>query len=494
MSLRARMGLVAGLAVALAVVVVAVVVYTGTRSELRGQVDNALADRAAPFQRLGPGPGGPGPRPPDEAERRALRHRDHAGPFRDRVGDLGAAAAASPTPFGGPTGTIQFVARSGGVFRPPDDQRWRIPVDRRARALAASGHGSYYADVHTRGVHLRVLTTAVGDRGALQVARPLTEVDSTLDKQLILLAVVGAAGIALAGLIGVVVARTALAPVTSFTRRTESLATSIDLSQRLEVKGRDELARLAHSFNQTLDALGLAVEAQRNLVADASHELRTPIATLRANFQLMSEGDRLSAGDRESIRRDIIQELDELTALVGDVVELARGTKADEAGLDEVRLDAIVRDQVERAERRSGELAYVTTLAPALVRGEPERINRAISNLLDNARKWSPPGATVDVELSAEGVLTVRDHGPGFDPDDLPHVFDRFYRAAQARGMSGSGLGLAIVRQAAEAHGGFVEAANAPGGGARLRVSFGPATRPAADQGETVPTLPLQTA
>jgi two-component system sensor histidine kinase MprB len=492
-SLRARMGLVGGLAVALAVVVVAVVVYTGTRSELRGQVDKALADRGAPFQRLGPGPGGPGPPPPGEAGRARPRH-DRAGPFRDRAGDLGAAAAASPTPFGGPTGTIQVVTPTGGVFRPPDEQRWRIPVDGRARALAASGHGRYYADVHTQGVHLRVLTTGLGQRGALQVARPLTEVDSTLDKQLILLVAIGAAGIALAGLIGVVVARTALAPVTRFTRRTESLATNIDLSQRLEVKGRDELARLANSFNQTLDALGLAVEAQRNLVADASHELRTPIATLRANFQLMSEDDRLSAEDRESIRRDIIDELDELTALVGDVVELARGTKADAAGLDEVRLDAIVRDQVERAERRSGGLEYLTTLAPALVRGEPERINRAISNLLDNARKWSPPGATVEVQLGADGVLTVRDHGPGFDPDDLPHVFDRFYRAARARGMSGSGLGLAIVRQAAEAHGGFVEAANAPGGGALLRVSFGQATQPASADGEAAPTLPLPTA
>jgi two-component system sensor histidine kinase MprB len=479
MSLRARLGLVAGLAVALAVIVVAVVVYTGTRSELRGQVDKALADRAAPFQRRAAGP----PAPRADGDERSVPPGERPGgfgPFRNPRRGLGAVGLAPPSPFGGPSTTIQLVDRAGGVFRPPDEQSSsRLPVDGRTRALAASGRGGYYSDAHVRGVHLRVLTIGLGSRGALQVARPLTEVDSTLDKQLILLVAIGAAGIALAGLVGAIVARTALAPVTRFTRRTEALATDIDLSRRLEVRGRDELARLARSFNQTLDALARAVEAQRNLVADASHELRTPIATLRANFQLMSEDARLSPADRESIRRDIIHELDELTALVGDVVELARGSKPDAAGLDEVRVDAIVRDQVERAERRSDGLAFATRLEPVLVRGEPDRINRAVSNLLDNARKWSPPGGTVEVGLSADGVLTVRDHGAGFDPADLPHVFDRFYRAARARGMSGSGLGLAIVRQAAEAHGGFVEASNAPGGGALLRVSFGPATRPA---------------
>jgi two-component system sensor histidine kinase MprB len=481
MSLRARMGIVAGLAVALAVIVVAVVVYGGTRSELRGQVDAALHDRAVPFRRVAdatppPPPGRPGrPRPFGDRERHP--HREGGSPFGDPGRGLGAAAAASNAPFGGPTGTVQFLARSGGVYRPPSEQRWSIPVTREARAIAASGHGSNYADLHAHGVHLRVLTTSLGPRGAIQVARPLTEVDSALSKQLVLLIVVGAAGIAIAALLGLIVARTALAPVTRFTRRTEALTTEVDLSQRLEVRGRDELARLARSFNQTLDALAESVDAQRNLVADASHELRTPIATLRANFQLMAEADRLSAADRESIRRDIIHELDELTALVGDVVELARGTKPDAAGLDEVRLDAIARDQIERAQRRAVELEFAGKLEPTLVRGEPDRINRAISNLLDNARKWSPQGSTVEVELS-DGVLTVRDYGAGFDEADVPHVFDRFYRAARARGMSGSGLGLAIVRQAAEAHGGFVEAANAPGGGALLRVSFGPATRP----------------
>jgi two-component system sensor histidine kinase MprB len=214
------------------------------------------------------------------------------------------------------------------------------------------------------------------------------------------------------------------------------------------------------------------VEAQRNLVADASHELRTPIATIRANLQLMRDEDLLSPEDRAALRADVIEELDELTALVGDVVELARGTKpSGEYG--DVRLDSIVGDAVERARRRAPGLTFQQVIEPTLVRGEPARISRAVTNLLDNASKWSPDGGLVDVILH-DGTLTVRDHGPGFNDEDLPFVFDRFHRAKEARSKPGSGLGLAIVRQAAEAHGGFAEASNAPDGGAVLRVGFGP--------------------
>ena len=273
--------------------------------------------------------------------------------------------------------------------------------------------------------------------------------------------------------LGFVVARAALAPVSRFTRRTEALTANPDLSQRLEIQGEDELARLARSFNATLDALERSAEAQRHLVADASHELRTPIASLRANIQVLQDADQLPEADRESLRADIIAELDELTALVGDVVELARGSKPSDV-VDDVRIDQIVRALVERAERRAGDgVTFRVSLQPTVVSGEPERISRAISNLLGNAHKWSPPGGLIEIDL-VDGILTVRDHGAGFDEADLPHVFDRFYRADSARGMPGSGLGLAIVRQAAEAHGGSVSAANAAGGGALVTVSFGP--------------------
>jgi two-component system sensor histidine kinase MprB len=350
-----------------------------------------------------------------------------------------------------------------------------LPTSSRAKAIAARGSGQDLSDAHVNHTHLRVLTIGIGPRGAVQVARPLTEVDNVLDNLLLVLILVGGTGIAVAAGLGILVARTALSPIARFTRRTETLAANPDVAQRLDVSGKDELARLARSFNATLDALERAVEAQRQLVADASHELRTPIASLRANIQVLEDAEYLPQADRASLRADIIGELDELTALVGDVIELARGAKPTGA-TDDVRLDEIAEMLVDRARTRSNELSFEVELEPTLVTGEADRINRAVSNLLDNARKWSRPGGSVEVEL-ADGVLSVRDHGPGFADGDLPHVFDRFYRAAEARKMPGSGLGLAIVRQTAESHGGFAKAENAPDGGALLRVSFGAASR-----------------
>ena len=297
----------------------------------------------------------------------------------------------------------------------------------------------------------------------------------------------------MAAVLGGVVARAALAPVARFTRQTEALTANPDLSQRLEIDGQDELARLARSFNATLDALERSAEAQRQLVADASHELRTPIASLRANIQVLQDADLLPEADRESLRADIIAELDELTALVGDVVELARGAKPSDV-VDDVRIDQIVRALVERAERRAGDgVVFRSTLQATVVSGEPERISRAVSNLLGNAHKWSPPGGLIEIDLH-DGTLAIRDHGPGFGEADLPHVFDRFYRADNARGMPGSGLGLAIVRQAAEAHGGWVTAANAPDGGAVVTVAFGPSVVVSDDEAEStaVSVAPLE--
>jgi two-component system, OmpR family, sensor histidine kinase MprB len=276
--------------------------------------------------------------------------------------------------------------------------------------------------------------------------------------------------------LGAVVARTALAPIARFTRRTEGLVASVEGTQRLEAGGRDELGRLARSFNRTLDELERSVRAQRQLVADASHELRTPITSLRANIQVLEQADRLGQAERESLRRDVIAELDELTGLVGDLVELARGTQLGGGAPDDVRLDEIVRAAVVRAERRAGSVTFSVDVEPTLVTGDARRIDRAVANLLDNAVKWSPPGGPVETSLR-EGLVTVRDHGQGFAEHDLPDVFARFYRADGARGKPGSGLGLAIVKQAAEAHGGRVAAANAPGGGACVTASFGPPTR-----------------
>src|SRR5947208_160848 len=241
------------------------------------------------------------------------------------------------------------------------------------------------------------------------VARPLSEVDSVLHRVQLILLVMVAGGIAVGAAMGGGIARAALAPVRRFTSGTEAIATSGDVSRRMEVVGDDELARLARSFNTTLDELEQSVEAQRHLVADAGHELRTPIASLRANIQVLEDADRLPPAEAAALRNDIVPELDELTALVADIVELARGTKPTEAEVDDVRLDLVTEQLVERAKRRAGAgVSFDLDLEPTLLRAQQERIVRAVSNLLDNARKWSPPGGLHEVRLPG-GQLSVRD-------------------------------------------------------------------------------------
>jgi two-component system sensor histidine kinase MprB len=475
MSLRARMGLAAGVAVAVAVIAVAVSAYAGMRSELQGQVDKSLSGLIQPLLHKGNGglPGetgeGSGGPPPGFAP----GFQDGHGLTRNDCDHGLGLDHARGAGFGAPQGYVQLVSPKGSVCLATNETT-KLPVDGAVKALARSGRGQFLTDITLRSLHLRVLAHGVGSYGAVQVALPLTQVDDALSNQLLLLIVIAAAGIALAALLGLLVARTALAPIARFTRQTETIAAHPDRldSERLDVHGSDELARLAQTFNRTLDALERSVQSQRNLVADASHELRTPIATIRANLQLMRDEELLSAADREALRRDVIEELDELTALVGDVVELARGSKLSGEPA-EVRVDQVVSAAVERTRRRAPQLTVSASLEPTLVLGEGDRIARAVANLLDNAAKYGQSGGSIEVTL-ADGTLTVRDHGPGFHEEDLPFVFDRFHRARDARSQPGSGLGLAIVRQAAEAHGGFVRAGNAPGGGALLEVGFGP--------------------
>ncbi|HEV3034631.1 MAG TPA: HAMP domain-containing sensor histidine kinase [Solirubrobacteraceae bacterium] len=482
MTLRTRIAAVASVSVALAVLAAAIGLYVAVSSELHGQVDSSLHARArtlsahagagaprsagggvpsggAPGGTFGGGPPGAGPGA-DEAQ-------GGADGFPNRV---------EPVPFGAASGYVQFISPQGQVFVPggQGSAPSKIALTAGDRAIAERGSGSSFTDRSVAGTQLRVLTLGTASGGAVMVAQPLTQVNDELSHVLLILALIGAGGVVLAALLGALVARTALAPIGRFTERTEQLSGNLDLSHRLEVEGRDELARLAESFNGTLDALERSLQAQRHLIADASHELRTPISSLRANIQVLGEAERLAPEEQASLREDIVAELDELTALVGDVVELARGGASD-GSVDDVRLDAVVRDTVARAGRRADrhEVDCELALEPTIVRGQADRIGRAVSNLVDNARKWSPAGAAVEIALE-DGVLSVRDHGPGFQDADLPFVFDRFYRARDARRLPGSGLGLAIVRQAAEACGGFAEAQNAPDGGALLRVGFGP--------------------
>ncbi len=488
MTLRTRIAAVASLSVALAVLAAAVGLYVAVRSDLRGEIDKALNERAQPFlappappagAAAGPGaatgsgaaPDGDGSPPGGEPPRGASGAGGGGGGDHGEVGRF--PGSIEPAPFGAASGYVQFISPEGAVQVPGGQgaSPTKIAITAQDRAIATSGSGRSVTDRSVKGTQLRVLTLGIGPRGSVLVARPLTEVEHELSRLLLILALIGGGGIVLAAILGTLVARTALAPIARFTRRTETLTGNLDLSRRLDVEGHDELARLAESFNATLTALERSVQAQRHLIADASHELRTPIASLRANIQILGEAERLGADELEGLREDIVEELDDLTALVSDVVELARGAAPD-AAADDMRLDHVVETAVRRTERR-GDLIFQLSLEPTLISGQADRVNRAVSNLLDNARRWSPPEGTVEVGLK-DGVLTVRDHGPGFQAADLPFVFDRFYRAQNARRLPGSGLGLAIVRQAAEASSGFAEAENAPGGGALLRVSFGP--------------------
>jgi len=498
MTLRARLAIAAGTAVALAVIAVTLTAYAGTKSELRGQLDHSLESLLARIvpPRGGPGGGagsGPGPGVPGSVAGPRGRQPPPGfggpppGPEPIGVGDEGLSLDRRRPGFGGTEGIVTVIHPGGSTYIPPGQGR-HIPVDARMRAFAAGGHarGDFFTEAHLGGMHIRVLVRGLAPAGAIAVALPMTDVDRTLSDELLLLLGIAGVGIALAALLGVLVARTALGPIGRFTRQAEAIAANPERleQERLQVEGDDELARLGRTFNTTLDALERSVQSQRNLVADASHELRTPIASVRANLQLLRDEALLSAADRTALREDMIEELDELTALVADVVELARGSKPD-PGRSDVRFDEVVTDAIARTRRRYPQLTISAELEPVLVSGEGDRIARAVLNLLDNAAKWSPEEGTIEVTLHG-GTLIVRDHGPGFHVEDLPFVFDRFHRARDARAKPGSGLGLAIVRQAAEAHGGFVEATNAVGGGAELQIEFGPTLSLPAQAEETI--------
>ena len=286
-----------------------------------------------------------------------------------------------------------------------------------------------------------------------------------------MLLLIAAGGIVTAAGLGLVVARAALSPVRDLTETIERVSETQDLSERIDVSGNDELSRLAISFNTMLGALEESTRAQRQLVADASHELRTPLTSVRTNIEVLAGDRMLLPEDRARLLSDVVEQLGEMTTLISELIELARAEQI-AAEPEAVRLDLLVADAVERARRNRPEVVYTVDLEPATVPGVPATLERAVGNLLDNAAKWSPAGGEVEVAVR-DGRLIVRDHGPGIADEDLPYVFDRFYRARAARGLPGSGLGLAIVRQVAESHGGGVVAERAEGGGTRMVLTLG---------------------
>jgi two-component system, OmpR family, sensor histidine kinase MprB len=433
MSLRSRLALAAAVAVAFAVAILALGTYVVTRSLLYGQVDTALRERA------------------NETALRAT-----GGGFVIKLGE---------SPFGLAI-REQIVPADARQAVPP----FGVPVVPNDRKIAAGKRPAGYRTAEFGGFRVRIYTQRVVPGQAVLLARPLTEVDSTLSRlRAILLLVVGV-GIGGATLLGLLVARSALRPVARLTATAEEIAQTADLTRRIEVHGTDELNRLAVTLNAMLDSLERSAAAQKNLVADASHELRTPLTSIRTNVELLARADVIPAEERERMVGDVVAQIEELTGLVGDLVELARGADQPDA-VEDVRLDLLVVDAVKRVQRRAALRSFEVSAEPTLVRGSPARLDRAVINLLENAVAWGPEHEPVEVVL-ADGVLSVRDHGPGFQAEDAGRLFDRFYRSARTRGLPGSGLGLAIVKQVAEMHGGTVTAARADGGGARFTLTL----------------------
>ena len=350
-----------------------------------------------------------------------------------------------------------------------------LPVNPADYGIAASRSGSFFDTVSTNDGLYRTVTVPVqlGGGLALVVGTSMASTEATLHTLGLVALLVGLAGIAIAGTAGLAVGRAALRPVQRLTVATEYIARTGDL-RKIEVTGSDELARLTKSVNTMLSALARSQEHQRRLVADAGHELRTPLTSIRTNLDLlaqtMAEPDnpRRSAEDRAELMIDVRAQMEELSVLIADLVELSRDERAIHT-VELVDFAEVVERAVERVQRRAPSLTYDVRLSSWYLEGEPMSLERAVTNLLDNAAKWSPPEGTVTVKLE-DGALQVADQGPGIAAEDMEHIFERFYRSTEARTMPGSGLGLAIVRQVAENHGGRVAVARAPGGGALLGV------------------------
>ncbi len=460
MNLRRRVIVLSGVAVAVAVAAVSIVTYVLVRDELRGRVDSELRRDVSTYFSAGVS----SDPPPLEIDNANDRTRAELAP---RAGASATRRLFLPEgPFGGRSLYAQVVPTEGAVIR-PGGPRTSLQSLVDARQVAAGDREAYFSDIEVDGSHLRVFTERIARGQAVQVARPLEEVDNTLAQLAVIFAVVSLGGIALAGVLGWFVSRAAVAPVERLRRAAEQVATTRDLSRRIETTGNDELTALAGSFNQMLNALESSLNAQRQLVADASHELRTPLASLRTNIEVLTHADLIDEEERRALLADVVSQLEELTALVVDLVDLARESEPEHEPPTVIRFDLVVANALDRARSHAATATFELDASPTSVRAVEGRIERAVSNLLDNAVKWSPPGGRIEVRVR-DGELSVRDHGPGIPDEDLDHVFDRFYRSTLARGLPGSGLGLAIVRQVAETAGGTVIAENAPGGGARL--------------------------
>lgn len=446
LSLRARLGVLVAAAVALAVVTVSAISWGITRADLYDQFDARLqsyaqlaAKAASPAEALS-----------------TLRSTTKPGPDRN---------SGLTVQFSSAAGVVTGVA--GAIPElppPPPDGLFNI---------------SRAANIHRDGGRFRMWTAPRSGGGTVQVAQDSEDVEDALGRLGFWLLVVSAAGVLGATVVGRAIARSALQPVDDLTSAAENVARTQELSAAIDVTATGEIGRLATSFNAMLGALSRSRDEQRRLVEDAGHELRTPLTSLRNNIELLIHADahpdrQLSAEDRSRLLTDLDTQAVELTALIGELVELSTGERPTEAE-ERLALADVVTAAVERTRSRWPNVAFEAELAGADVLARPAAVERAVLNVLDNAAKWSPPGGTVRVTMVAARdtvCVGVEDEGPGVPEADLPHVFERFYRADTARALPGSGLGLAIVEQVVTQHGGRVSAAGAGGGGARFELVF----------------------
>lgn len=436
--LRGRLALMAALAVAVAVAACAFACWFLVRAQLLSSLDDSLREtNVAPSTVIG----------------------------QLQSGQCTPPEQRSPNPFGA---TVQVLDGKGTscviVGSKIDVARSDIDVARTEKR--ESVHEATSED----GTGYRVRTTGVRGTGlAVSVARPLTEIDESLRKLALILSLVGGAGVLCAAGAGVALARAGLRPVDRLAGAVEHIARTEDLAVRIPVEGRDEIARLSLSFNSMTAALASSRELQQQLIADAGHELRTPLTSLRTNIELLvrseETGRPLPAQDRRELLASVKAQMTELNALIGDLQELSRpvawGEDANSPAAGRhpaelAELHEIVERAVERVRLRAPRVTIVAEAEPWYVRAEAAALERSVVNLLDNAVKFSPDDATVEVSLSG-GTLRVRDHGAGIDPEEIPYVFDRFWRSPSARSLPGSGLGLSIVARTARQAGGTVE-------------------------------------
>ena len=451
MTFRLRLAIAAAVAVATTVAIASAVVYVVMHNQLQKSADQELIQQSARSHRS------PLPRP---------RLRAGSGRLLRPVS-------------GAERGVDVRTGREGRrPTRLASGERYKVPVSSDTLAVAKGTMRSLFTNGRVAGEPARIYTVYLGRTDpdlsgksygvALQFVRPVDDINRTLNRLRLILLLIVAGGVAAGAAAGALVSRSALVPVRRLTAAAERIARTGDPSERVaDAGGRDELARLGTAFNTMLGALEDSLETQRRFVADASHELRTPLTSLQTNIEVLKQQERLQPGQRNKLFADLEREAHEMRDLITGLLELARGDANEERVA--VQLDELVESSVERARSRFPNVRFDADLEPTNVSGVPERLERAVWNLLENAGKWSPTGSKVEVTL-ASGELRVRDHGPGIAPNDRVHVFDRFYRSDAARSLPGSGLGLAIVREVAEAHGGTVSAEEAPGGGALLRL------------------------